>query len=101
MPTTCRNAKAHSYTPNYHSNSKAYSYIQLYMISTCYTVDRERFAGLNVCVINPIEVFAEILSHCLSQKCLLFSMNKERHLYSCENFRGTLENREKRECLAQ
>ena len=35
------------------------------------------------------------------QKCLLFSISKERHLYSRETFRGTLENREKRECLAQ
>ena len=67
-----------------------------------YTVDREKFVGLNVRVFNPIEVFAEMLSHCLDQKCLLFSIIKERHLlYSRANSRGTLENREKHECLAQ
>ena len=38
------------------------------------TVDVERFAGLNVCCFNPIEVFMEILSHCLGQKCLLSSI---------------------------
>ena len=48
------------------------------------TIDRERFAGLNARVYNPIKVFAEILSRCLSQKCLLFSIIKERHLYSRE-----------------
>ena len=57
------------------------------------TVDRERFAGLNVRVFNPIKVFAEILLCCLGQKCLLFSILKERHLYTWENFCGTLENR--------
>ena len=35
------------------------------------TVDVERFAGLNVCGFNPTKVFVEILSCCLSQKCLL------------------------------
>ena len=66
-----------------------------------YTVDRERFAGLNVCIFDLIEVFVEILSRCLSQKYLLFSIIKERRLYSWEKFRGTLENHEKHECLAQ
>ena len=66
-----------------------------------YTVDGERFAGLNVRVFNPIEVFAEILLCCLDQKCLLFSIIKERQLYSRTNSRGTLENREKHQCLAQ
>ena len=28
------------------------------------TVDTERFAGLNICGFNPIEVFVEILLHC-------------------------------------
>ena len=65
------------------------------------TIDGERFAGLNVRVFNSIEVFTEILSCCLGQKCLLFSIIKERHLYSWENFCGTLENHEKCECLAQ
>ena len=65
------------------------------------TVDRENFAGLNVRIFNPIEVFAEILSRCPGQKCLLFSIVIERHLYSWENFHSTLENCEKYECLAQ
>ena len=58
------------------------------------TIDGERFAGLNVHVFNPIEVFTEILSCCLGQKCLLFIIIKERHLYSWENFCDTLENHE-------
>ena len=36
-----------------------------------HTVDVERFAGLNVHGFNPTEVFTEILSYCLGQKCLL------------------------------
>ena len=48
------------------------------------TIDRERFAGLNARIYNPIKVSAEILSHCLSQNCLLFSII-EKHLYSREN----------------
>ena len=58
----------------------------------------ERFAGLNICGFNPTEVFVEILSHCLSQKYLLF---KERCFYSQKNFHGTLENCGKFEILAQ
>ena len=34
------------------------------------TVDMGRYAGLNVSGFNPIEVFTEILLHCLGQKCL-------------------------------
>ena len=75
-------------------------YYEIHLLAA-YTVDGERFAGPNVRIFNPTEVFAEILSRCLGQKCLLFSMIKERHLYSQENFHGTLENREKHECLAQ
>ena len=63
------------------------------------TVNGERFAGLNVRVFNTIEVFVEILLRCLGRKCLLFSIIKDRHLYSQENFHGTLENRKKRKCL--
>ena len=37
-----------------------------------HTVDVERCAGLNVCSFNPIEVFEEILSCCLGQKCLCY-----------------------------
>ena len=59
------------------------------------TIDGKKFAGLIVHFFNFIEVFAEILSRCLGQKSLLFSTIKERHLYSRENFRSTLENREK------
>ena len=40
----------------------------------------ERFAGLNINGFNPIEVFAEIFSCFLGQKCLLFSIIKEKHL---------------------
>ena len=65
------------------------------------TVDGERFAGLKVCIFNPIEVFTETLSRFLDQKYLLFSIIKERHLYSRENFHGTLENQEKHKSLAQ
>ena len=51
------------------------------------TADGERFAGLNVRIFNPIEVFADILLHCLGgQKCLLFSIIKESHLYLRESF---------------
>ena len=39
-------------------------------------VDGERFAGLNAHIFNPNEVFTEIFSHCLGQKCL-FSIIKE------------------------
>ena len=65
-------------------------------------IDVERFAGLNVCGFNPIEVFAEILSRCLGQKCLLFSIIKERYLiYPWKNFCISFENREKHKNLAQ
>ena len=48
-----------------------------------------------------IKVFTETLLHCLGHKCSLFSTIKERHLNSQENFRGTPENREKHDSLAQ
>ena len=57
-----------------------------------HTVDMERFAGLNICGFNPIEILAEILLCCIGQKCLLFSIIKVRCLYSQEKFDGTLEN---------
>ena len=72
-----------------------------YATTSTGTVDKERFAGLNVHIFNPIEVFAEIYLCCLSQKCLLFSIIKENSLYSWENVCTTLENHEKHECLAQ
>ena len=65
-----------------------------------YTVDRERFAGLNIRSFITIEVFVEIFWHCLGHKYSLFSIIKERYLYSWKNFRGIPET-EKRESLAQ
>ena len=59
-----------------------------------YTVDGERFTGLNICGFSAIKAFTEIVLHCLGHKCLLFSTVKERHLYSRKNFCGTPENRE-------
>ena len=61
----------------------------------------ERFAGLKIHSFKPIEVSAQILLHCLGQKCLLFSIIKERHLYSWENFYGTPENHKNYKSLAQ
>ena len=46
-----------------------------------FTVDAERFAGLNIHCFNFIEAFTEILSHCLYQKQLLFSIVKTRGVY--------------------
>ena len=43
------------------------------------TVDVEKFAGLNFCNFNPTEVFAEILSHFLSQKGLLLKSSTYFH----------------------
>ena len=51
-----------------------------------YIIDVESFADLNSCSFNPIEVFVKILSHCLGQKCLLFSIIKKRRLHSLETF---------------
>ena len=73
-------------------------YILLTFHSQCNT---GRFARLNICSFSFIKVFAEIFSHCLGQKCLLFSIIKERCLYSKKNFRGSPENCEKCENLAQ
>ena len=58
-----------------------------------YIVDVERFAGLNVHDFKSIEVFEEILSCFLGQKCLLFNVIiKQRCFYSWKNFHSTLEN---------
>ena len=45
------------------------------------TVNVGKFAGLNIHGLNPIEVFVEILSCGLGEKCLLFStcIIKERY----------------------
>ena len=66
-----------------------------------FTIDKERFSGINICSFSAIKVFTEILSHCLGHKYSLFITIKERHLYSWKNFHSTLENHEKRESLAQ
>ena len=65
-----------------------------------YTVDVETLAVLNIHSFNRIEVFAEMLLHCLSQKCLLFNVIKERCLYSWKNFHSTLKNYKNHESLA-
>ena len=65
------------------------------------TVDGERFAGLNICGFSAVEDFHGNIPRCLGHKYSLFSVNKERHLYSRKNFRGALENHEKHESLAQ
>ena len=65
-----------------------------------YTID-EKFTGLNIHSFSTIEVFADIFSRCLCHKYRLFSIIKERHLYSQKNFRDTPENREKPKSLAQ
>ena len=51
----------------------------------------ERFGGLNFCSFNPTEVFEEILSNCLGQKCLLL----KRGTYTQGKTYGTLDHREK------
>ena len=66
-----------------------------------YTVDGERFAGLNIRSFSFIKVLKEILSCCLGHKCPLFSTIKERYLNSRKNSHGTPENREKHKSLAQ
>ena len=48
----------------------------VFYITFIHTVGRERFAGLNVRGFSHIEVFVEILSRCLGQKCFLFSIIK-------------------------
>ena len=55
-----------------------------------YIVDVERFTGLNVHGFSFIKVFVEILLCCLGQKYSLFSIIKERCLYSYYIHRKTL-----------
>ena len=75
--------------------------IDSYIVHIYYTVDGERFAGVNICDFSAIEVFMEILSHSLGHKCSLFSTIKERCLHSWKSFCGTPENRENHKSLAQ
>ena len=68
------------------------------------TVDVEKFAELNVHSFSLIEILAKIPLRSLGQKCLLFSIINERHLYSQitqKNFCSILENRENHISLAQ
>ena len=57
----------------------------------CYTIDRERFAGLNIHGFSAIEIFTEIFSRYLGHKCSLFSTTKEpeRCLDSWKNFHSS------------
>ena len=55
------------------------------------TVDRERFAQLNIRGFSAIK-FTEILLRGLDRKCSLLSTIKERHLYLWKNFRSIPEN---------
>ena len=57
----------------------------------------ENFAELNLHDFNPTEVFTEILSHFLSQKCLLLMSGA----IFMENFHSDVENLKNRESLAQ
>ena len=74
---------------------------QLINHSCVTTIDVERFAGLNICSFSLIKVFVEIFSHCLGQNYSLFSIIKEKCLYSWKNFHCTLENCEKEEILGK
>ena len=65
---------------------------------TLITVDMQKFAGLDFHGFNPTEVFAEMLSCFLSQKCLLRKSGAYIH---GKNFHGTLENCENLESLTQ
>ena len=56
----------------------------------------ERFGGLNFCSFNPTEVFEEILSNCLGQKCLLL----KRGTYTQGKTCSTLDHREKHKASA-
>ena len=64
------------------------------------TVDGERFSGVNIHSFSIIKVFMEIFLHCLGHKYSLFSIIKERRLYSWKNFHITPENHEKCKSLA-
>ena len=63
----------------------------------------EIFTELNVHGFNPIEVFMEILSHCLGQKCLLLSNIEVLILlyHSWGKFGMNISNHEKCRSLAQ
>ena len=82
-----------------HTYNNNYSFI--YVCTYLSTIDVERLAGLSVCSFISIEVYAEILSHSLGHKYLLFSIIKEKHLYPQKKFEvATLENHENHKSLA-
>ena len=56
----------------------------------CFTVNMEKFTGLNIHGFRPIKIFAGILSRCHGQHVYYLTIAK----YSQENFRSTLKNRE-------
>ena len=60
----------------------------------------ERFPGLNIHGSTPMKFCGNTFALPWPEM-LLFSITKERHLYSRENFCGTLKNHENRKSLAQ
>ena len=67
----------------------------------CNTIDRERFARLNIRGFSIIKVFTEILSCCLGHNAHYLVQLKRKNCYSWKNFRTTPENHEKCKSLAQ
>ena len=56
-------------------------------LNNSYTIDMERFAGLNIRDFSPMKFFADILSWCIGHQCLLLIAKN-----SQENFCGKLKN---------
>ena len=54
------------------------------------TINRKRFAGLNIHGFSPIKFFMGVLLQCLGQGAYYLTIGK----YSRENFHGTLKNHE-------
>ena len=61
------------------------------VLSNTYTIDVERFAGLNICSVSPMKFFTEILSWCIGHYNVYFLPVAKN---SQENFHGKLKNRE-------
>ena len=61
----------HTYKPRYVCRSWYFHTVYSSIPKILCTIDRERFAGLNVRCFSPIEVFTEILLRCLGHKCSL------------------------------
>ena len=62
-----------------------------------YTVNVERFAGLNIHNFSPMKFSWEYFCNVLASNVYYLTIAK----YSWENFHGTLKNRKNHECLAQ